>query len=315
MDKISKYQSGIIVLSVLAGLFLGQFSLAEQHASSLIVPLLMAMLFGLFLSLDLSKLRASLANAKFLLTNIAINFLWTPLFAYFLGSVFLTDNLAVWIGFVMLMVTPCTDWYLVFTGLAKGNVSLSTAVLPVNLILQVVLLPVYLMVFFGQTGTIALYPLAASIVLVLFVPFLLALTLNKIAKRNTGALARSVSFFAKSQVLFLALAVVAMFASAGKSLAENLDVMLILLMPILLFFAVTFLIALAISRLLNYSYRDKVSLVFTTMARNSPIALALAVAAFPDQPLIALSLVVGPLIELPVLAAAARILLRHKANA
>jgi hypothetical protein len=30
----------------------------------------------------------------------------------------------------MLMVTPCTDWYLIFTGIAKGNVALSTAILP-----------------------------------------------------------------------------------------------------------------------------------------------------------------------------------------
>jgi arsenite transporter len=48
----------------------------------------------------------------------------------------------------------------------------------------------------------------------------------------------------------------------------------------------------------------------TTMARNSPIALAVAAAAFPDRPLIALALVAGPLVELPVLAVAARFLHR-----
>ncbi len=47
----------------------------------------------------------------------------------------------------MLMVTPCTDWYLIFTEIAKGNVALSTAILPVNLILQVLLLPIYLFLF------------------------------------------------------------------------------------------------------------------------------------------------------------------------
>ena len=44
----------------------------------------------------------------------------------------------------MLMVTPCTDWYLVFTGVAKGNVPLSTSILPINLILQILLLPIFL---------------------------------------------------------------------------------------------------------------------------------------------------------------------------
>jgi ACR3 family arsenite efflux pump ArsB len=50
----------------------------------------------------------------------------------------------------------------------------------------------------------------------------------------------------------------------------------------------------------------------TTLARNSPIALAIAVATFPDKPLISLALIIGPLIELPVLFLASRILLRSK---
>ena len=40
---------------------------------------------------------------------------------------------------------------------------------------------------------------------------------------------------------------------------------------------------------------------YTILARNSPIALAIALVAFPGEPLVALALVVGPLIELPVL--------------
>jgi len=47
----------------------------------------------------------------------------------------------------------------------------------------------------------------------------------------------------------------------------------------------------------------------TIIARNSPVSLAIAVTAFPDQPLIALALVIGPLIELPVLAIVSQILL------
>jgi len=46
------------------------------------------------------------------------------------------------------------------------------------------------------------------------------------------------------------------------------------------------------------------------LARNSPLDLAIAVIAFPFNPLIALVLVIGPLIELPVLALVANVLLR-----
>lgn len=55
--------------------------------------------------------------------------------------------------------------------------------------------------------------------------------------------------------------------------------------------------------------KGNVALNLTTLARNSPIALAIAVATFPDKPLISLALIIGPLIELPVLFLIAKILL------
>jgi len=72
------------------------------------------------------------------------------------------------------LVTPCTDWYLLFTGIAKGNVSLSTSVLPINLILQVILLPIYLLLFAGTIETIPMGTLVDSILIVLVLPFVLA---------------------------------------------------------------------------------------------------------------------------------------------
>lgn len=312
MEKINKYQTGVILLAVTIGLLMGHNEFLAQHSASLIVPLLMVMLFGLFLTINVAELKASFLNVKFSLTNIIINFIWTPLLAYALGSIFLSHELSIWIGFVMLMVTPCTDWYLVFTGVAKGNIPLATSVLPVNLISQVILLPVYLMLFFGETGNVELSSLLESILLVLFVPFILAFVAKKAVANKNKIGANFIGFFSESQVLFLALAVVAMFASEGKNLTDNPKVIYSLLIPVLIFFAITFLISQLVSRVLKFNYPDKVSLTLTTMARNSPISLAIAVAAFPSQPLIALSLIIGPLIELPVLVMVAQVLLKTR---
>ena len=60
---------------------------------------------------------------------------------------------------------------------------------------------------------------------------------------------------------------------------------------------------------MKLNYEDSVALNLTTLARNSPIALAIAVATFPDRPLISLALIIGSLIELPVLFLIAKILL------
>jgi arsenite transporter len=60
---------------------------------------------------------------------------------------------------------------------------------------------------------------------------------------------------------------------------------------------------------MRFPNSDRASLSLTTLARISPIALAIAMATFPDEPLIALTLVVGPLQELPILAFITQILL------
>ncbi|GAA0463493.1 hypothetical protein GCM10008935_18980 [Alkalibacillus silvisoli] len=93
---------------------------------------------------------------------------------------------------------------------------------------------------------------------------------------------------------------------------NNLEVILILLIPVVLFFVINVVVAQTVGKALKFSYEDTVSLSLTIIARNSPIALAIVIAAFPDQPLIALVLVIGPLIELPILAIVSRILLSFR---
>lgn len=101
-----------------------------------------------------------------------------------------------------------------------------------------------------------------------------------------------------------------MFASEGKNLIDNPMLLVQMFVPLLIFFAVLFFVAQIAGRLMKFSRRDTVSLNFTTLARNSPLSLAIAVATFPDRPLISLALVIGPLIELPVLSVISGILKR-----
>lgn len=109
-----------------------------------------------------------------------------------------------------------------------------------------------------------------------------------------------------------------MFASQGQLLLDNLDLMWQITIPILLFFIINLVVGQKVGQLMKFPYKDRASLSLTTLARNSPIALAIAMTAFPDQPLIALTLVIGPLLELPILATITQLLLSiskvHKNN-
>src|SRR5690625_4406596 len=206
MGLFEKLYTFIILLAVIIGISIGQIELIRDHVESFIVPLLVAMLYITFLQIPIEKIKKAFKNIKFTYTSVIINFIWTPILVWLLALLFLGDNPAIYIGFIMLMVTPCTDWYLIFTGIAKGNVALSTAILPLNLILQVILLPIYLLIFGGTTGGIEFSFLMESILIALFLPLVLAF-LTKMVLRNQQQLKDNlISNLSVLPIIFLSLA-------------------------------------------------------------------------------------------------------------
>jgi ACR3 family arsenite efflux pump ArsB len=315
MNLINKLQTLIILIAVALGLFLAQWPTVASKAEYFIEPFLMLMLFGLFLAMPVKSLKAGFLHQKFVGISLMINFLWTPILAYALGYLFLSEHPALWIGFIMLLVTPCTDWYILFTNMAKGNTALSTSILPLNLILQVILLPLYLYLFLDQTGLIPFKSIFNSILLVIIIPFLLAYIIKLILLKINARIffeQKLLPFFESTHILFLGLAILAMFASEGQHLMNNLQLVYILFVPLILFFTINYVLSRLSSKAAKLDYPDSVSLTLTTLARNSPISLAIALVAFPHTPLIALTLVIGPLIELPILSLVTQLLLRKR---
>lgn len=312
MDNINKFQSLVIPVMVFIGIILGQINIIQIYSEYLIMPSLMIMLFLVFIQIPLKDITKSFKNIKFTLTSVFINFIWTPIIIFILGKIFLKDSPSLLIGFVMLMVTPCTDWYLIFTGIAKGNVALGASILPLNFILQLILLPVYIFLIAGSSVKIDFINLTESMVVSLFIPLILATLFRKFIINRKGVNYLNEEINPKAcdyQGYFLNLAIISMFASQGKILLKNPQVLLQLLLPILLFFIINLIVGQVIGRKLGLSREDNIALNLTTLARNSPIALAIAVSAFPNEPLISLALIIGPLIELPVLFAISTILL------
>ena len=299
MNLIEKLEPVILILAIIIGLIFSDIEILSKNTGHLINLFLCIMIYGLFLEVPLKDLKKSFKNIKFTSSSLIINFIWTPLFGYFLGNLFLNGNIDIFIGFFMLILTPCTDWYLVFTKMAKGNLNLSLSILPINLILQLILLPIYLIIFFSSSNTINYADLGYSLLIVIVIPFVLAQISKLLLNQDLNG--KLTGFFSKYQIIFLALAVFAIFNSQGKLLFDNLNTVLTIFIPLMVFFATNTIIDLLLSEQINFTYEEYASLTMTTLARNSPLALAIAINSFPGRELIAIALVIGPLIELPVL--------------
>ena len=299
MDLIEKLEPVIIFSAVILGLLSSNIDLIGHNTSYLINIFLCLMLYGLFLEVPLNDLKDSFKNIKFTATSLIINFIWTPLFGYFIGSLFLKGNVDVLIGFFMLILTPCTDWYLVFTKLANGDLTLSLSILPINLILQIILLPLYLILFFSSENTMNYAQLLYSLLIVIVIPFISAQITKFLLKKDLKQ--KATEILTDLQIWFLSLAVFCIFASQGKLLFTNLDSVATIFIPLIIFFIVNTVIDLLVSEKINFTYSEYASLTMTTLARNSPLALAIAINSFPGHELISIALVIGPLIELPIL--------------
>ncbi|GGE78993.1 arsenic resistance protein [Nesterenkonia sp. E16_7] len=314
MTWAERLQSVFVAVAALAGLGVGLASPLGANGEHLVIPALLVMLIAVFMQLDASHLK-DVGKAKGLVgVSLVLNYAFTPLLAWALGLGLLGAQPDLRIGLLLLLVTPCTDWYLIFTAMARGHAGIAAALLPINLVLQLLLLPVYVMLLGGEAAMVDTATLLEAVLLMLLTPLVVAFTLRWVSTRLKGEHWREehVNRWANRVVMpLLCVAVFAMFAWQAPVVAESGAEMLLLLPPLLAFFIILPLVATGVSRLLRLTGPQRVALTMVTTARNSPIALGIAVAAFPDRPLIAVALVVGPLIELPILAALSQII-RHR---
>lgn len=221
MESVNKFQSLIILFMVAIGILIGQIEFIQVYSEYLITPFLMLMLFLVFLQIPLKDIGSSFKNLKFTLTSVSINFIWTPILIFILGRLFLSNHPELLIGYIMLMVTPCTDWYLIFTGIAKGNVALGSSILPLNLILQLLLLPIYIFIIGGTSIDINIISLAKGVIYSLIIPLLCSIIARKLILNKIGEddfIEKVVPKACDYQGYFLNLAIVSMFASQGKIL-------------------------------------------------------------------------------------------------
>ncbi len=99
------------------------------------------------------------------------------------------------------------------------------------------------------------------------------------------------------------------FASQSPLGIGDLSMIALIIGVLVLFFVVLFALALTIGKLAHLPYAENVTLAFTTTARNSEAVIGVAVSAFPGHPLVYVAIILGPIVELPMLLVIARLLL------
>ncbi|MBM7423946.1 MULTISPECIES: arsenic resistance protein [Gammaproteobacteria] len=112
-------------------------------------PVLGVLLYTTFTQVPLTHLAPAFRDRRFLIALLTGNFILVPLIVGAL-VLLLPDDPAIRLGVLLVLLVPCTDWFISFTYLGGGNGARAIAAAPVLLIFQFVLLPVYIWLFMGD---------------------------------------------------------------------------------------------------------------------------------------------------------------------
>ena len=303
----------LVVTAIAAGMFIGTVSdRASVHLEGWINTTVLALIILLVIDIRIVEIPRVPGVKTWLAIVLATNFLAIPLIGFTIASLGFPDNAAVATGLAIYFMAPCTDWFLGFTRLARGNVALGAALLPINLAIQLVLAPIYLALFADWRGDLDL-ALGQTLFDWFLTPFVIALLLRLVLPKIVpgGRGANVPSRIASLSPLVLALLVTEIFAANVAVMTDHRALFARVLALVFVFFVITYVLGEYIARRARFAYPEHALFTMTTAARNAPLMLGLTAGIAPDEPLLSAAIVAGMLIEFPHLTLLKHLLLRQ----
>ncbi|MEW9681578.1 arsenic resistance protein [Pseudomonas sp. TE50-2] len=285
-----------VVLAAVLGLLVPSTAGALE---ALVTPAIAVLMYAMFLQIPFLDLRAGLGNRRFMGALLLANFVLVPLLVW-AGTRGLVEHPAVLVGALLVLLTPCIDYVVVFTHLGKGDARLTLAATPVLLLVQLALLPLYLALMLGGAGhvEISVAPFVEAFVLLIALPLLLAVATSAGARRS-AVVSKWNDAWAWLPVPAMALVLVAVIGSQIGVVASRLDDLLPVV-PVYVGFALLApLLGWFVARLFRLSTGEARAVTFSAATRNSLVVLPLAL-ALPEsiRALAAAAVITQTLVEL-----------------
>ncbi|MEI5102746.1 ACR3 family arsenite efflux transporter [Streptomyces sp. PmtG] len=326
LSTLDRFLAVWILAAMALGLGLGRLipglddALAKVEIGGISLPIavgLLVMMYPVLAKVRYDKLDAVTGDRKLMASSLVVNWVAGPAVMFALAWTFLADLPEYRTGLIIVGLARCIAMVIIWNDLACGDREAAAVLVALNSVFQVLafgllgwfyldLLPGWLNLGEGEHLDISLGKIALNVAVFLGVPLLAGFLTRRIGERGLGRAAYEEKFLPRIgpwALYGLLFTIVVLFALQGRTITSRpLDVARIAL-PLLVYFAVMWFGSFALGKAIGLAYDRTATLAFTAAGNNFELAIAVAIATFGVTSGQALSGVVGPLIEVPVLVA------------
>ena len=323
LSTLDRYLPLWIAAAMAAGLGLGSLipglddALDELRIGSVSLPIalgLILMMYPVLAKVRYEELGRVTAERRLIWSSLALNWVFGPLLMFALAWLFLADQPEYRTGLIIVGLARCIAMVLIWSDLAKADNEATALLVAINSLFQIAAYALLgwlyltglpdLLGLDTQGFEVSMWEVGRTVLIFLGIPLVAGYLTRRIGVARKGEPWYREQFLPRIGPLALyglLFTIVLLFALQGDAItSQPLDVALIAV-PLLIYFVVMFFSSFWLGRVLGLGYARTSTLAFTAASNNFELAIAVAVGVFGATSGEALTGVVGPLIEVPVL--------------